>query len=166
MRLITGFKSKNIPRIMLTIPDKIKKNLLEPLIIIPPIIGTAYLHYTWDHGGCQSVTIKLCFHKTHMSILLTQFYRIPYNTLYLKYELWMGIKVYRSCFQRVAGWCEAIEVVRWHSPVSFGGECSSSHRRWFRYTRNESQLGWYRVMNITPLWATTVVLRGFFIVKV
>ena len=46
MRLITGFKSKNIPRIMLTIPDKIKKNLLEPLIIIPPIIGTAYLHYT------------------------------------------------------------------------------------------------------------------------
>jgi len=46
MRLITGFKSKNIPRIMLTIPDKIKKNLLEPLIIIPPIIGTAYLQYT------------------------------------------------------------------------------------------------------------------------
>lgn len=45
MRLITGFKSKNIPRIMLTIPDKIKKNLLEPLIIIPPIIGTAYLQY-------------------------------------------------------------------------------------------------------------------------
>ena len=77
----------------------------------------------------------------------------------------MGIKVYRSCFQRVAGWCEAIEVVRWHSPVSFGGECSSSHRRWFRYTRNESQLGWYRVMNITPLWATTVVLRGFFYCK-
>ena len=74
----------------------------------------------------------------------------------------MGIKVYRSCFQRVAGWCEAIEVVRWHSPVSFGGECSSSHRRWFRYTRNESQLGWYRVMYITPLWATIVVLRGFF----
>ena len=28
-----------------TIPDKIKKNLLEPLIIIPPIIGTAYLQY-------------------------------------------------------------------------------------------------------------------------
>ena len=92
---------------------------------------------------------------------------IEYSTipLYLKYELWMGIKVYRSCFQRVAGWCEAIEVVRWHSPVSFGGECSSSHRRWFRYTRNESQLGWYRVMNITPLWATTVVLRGFFYCK-
>ena len=45
MRLITGFKSKNIPRIMLTIPDKIKKNLLEPLIIIPPIIGTAYFQY-------------------------------------------------------------------------------------------------------------------------
>ena len=92
---------------------------------------------------------------------------IEYSTipLYLKYELWMGIKVYRSCFQRVAGWCEAIEVVRWHSPVSFGGEYSSSHRRWFRYTRNESQLGWYRVMNITPLWATTVVLRGFFYCK-
>ena len=92
---------------------------------------------------------------------------IEYSTipLYLKYKLWMGIKVYRSCFQRVAGWCEAIEVVRWHSPVSFGGECSSSHRRWFRYTRNESQLGWYRVMNITPLWATTVVLRGFFYCK-
>ena len=120
---------------------------------------------TWDHGGCQIVTIKLCFHKTHMSILLTQFYRIPYNTLISKYELWMGIKVYKSCFQRVAGWCEAIEVVRWHSPVSFGGECSSSHRRWFRYTRNESQLGWYRVMNITPLWATIVVLRGFFYCK-
>jgi len=46
MRLITGFKSKNIPRIMLTIPDKIKKNLLEPLIIIPPIFGTAYLQYS------------------------------------------------------------------------------------------------------------------------
>ena len=92
---------------------------------------------------------------------------IEYSTipLYLKYELWMGIKVYRSCFQRVAGWCEAIEVVCWHSPVSFGGEYSSSHRRWFRYTRNESQLGWYRVMNITPLWATTVVLRGVFYCK-
>ena len=74
-----------------------------------------------------------------------------------------GYKGLQICFQRVAGWCEAIEVVRWHSPVSFGGEFSSSHRRWFRYTRNESQLGWYRVMNITPLWATTVVLRGFFI---
>jgi len=45
MRLITGFKSKNIPRIMLTIPDTIKKNLLEPLIIIPPIFGTAYFQY-------------------------------------------------------------------------------------------------------------------------
>ena len=46
MRFVKGFNSKNIPRIRLTIPDKIKKNLLEPLIIIPPIIGTAYLHYT------------------------------------------------------------------------------------------------------------------------
>jgi len=45
MRFVKGFNSKNIPRIMLTIPDKIKKNLLEPLIIIPPIIDTAYLHY-------------------------------------------------------------------------------------------------------------------------
>jgi len=45
MRFVKGFNSKNIPRIMLTIPDKIKKNLLEPLIIIPPIIGTAYLQY-------------------------------------------------------------------------------------------------------------------------
>ena len=45
MRFVKGFKSKNIPRIMLTIPDKIKKNLLEPLIIIPPIIDTEYLHY-------------------------------------------------------------------------------------------------------------------------
>ena len=89
---------------------------------------------------------------------------IEYSTipLYLKNKLWMGIKVYKSCFQRVAGWCEAIEVVRWHSPVSFDGECSSSHRRWFRYTRNESQLGWYRVMYITPLWVTIVALRGFF----
>ena len=45
MRFVKGFNSKNIPRIMLTIPDKIKKNLLEPLIIIPPIIDTEYLHY-------------------------------------------------------------------------------------------------------------------------
>jgi len=45
MRFVKGFNSKNIPRIMLTIPDKIKKNLLEPLIIIPPIIDTAYLQY-------------------------------------------------------------------------------------------------------------------------
>mgnify|MGYP001749207346 CR=1 FL=1 len=102
------------------------------------------------------------FHKTHMSTLLTQSIECRIIPLYLKNKLWMGIKAYRSCFQRVAGWCEAIEVVRWHSPVSFDGEYSSSHRRWFRYTRNESQLGWYRVMNITPLWATTVVLRGFF----
>jgi len=45
MRFVKGFNSKNIPRIRLTIPDKIKKNLLEPLIIIPPIIDTAYLQY-------------------------------------------------------------------------------------------------------------------------
>ena len=45
MRFVKGFNSENIPRIMLTIPDKIKKNLLEPLIIIPPIIDTEYLHY-------------------------------------------------------------------------------------------------------------------------
>ena len=60
MRLITGFKSKNIPRIMLTIPDKIKKNLLEPLIIIPPIIGTAYLQYTcrsWGMSNCNDKTV-------------------------------------------------------------------------------------------------------------
>ena len=65
MRLITGFKSKNIPRIMLTIPDKIKKNLLEPLIIIPPIIGTAYLHYeimgddvrSWGMSNCNDKTV-------------------------------------------------------------------------------------------------------------
>ena len=60
MRLITGFKSKNIPRIMLTIPDKIKKNLLEPLIIIPPIIGyclfTLYVR-SWGMSKCNDKTV-------------------------------------------------------------------------------------------------------------
>ena len=127
---------------------------------------------SYERKNSRAATLLFFMPVTKDNVLYSSYFNwhnsIEYSTipLYLKYELWMGIKVYRSCFQRVAGWCEAIEVVRWHSPVSFGGEYSSSHRRWFRYTRNESQLGWYRVMNITPLWATTVVLRGFFIVKV
>ena len=59
MRLITGFKSKNIPRIMLTIPDKIKKNLLEPLIIIlQSLVLLIYsMHESRGMSNCNDKTV-------------------------------------------------------------------------------------------------------------